>query len=290
MNFPALEIPDEDRERALWLERQLVGLDLGDLIAQLLVVQQSSANVSLEEALGPRISEILRSGLSSLSPDEISGLLSCPEILLELQSRIFIEGGAYWQTVSRTPEHLAAVERVNQAVDQQLFGQTTANETAPLLAPASKTSSAKTWTWPLGIAAAVLIAAGWWTFRQAPPVGWGFDRPGLLAEADSGPAYLRILADAACEWSKKRPATVAELRTRLQQFDAGCETLIAAEHRQLAPKDRTWLVANCRRWQKEIRRLVDQLNSGAELSNIRNESDVLVEELRKAILDRAATA
>ena len=48
-------------------------------------------------------------GLSCLDFTHLQGLLIHPARLLELQERIFLDGGEHWRTVPRTDEHLQQV-------------------------------------------------------------------------------------------------------------------------------------------------------------------------------------
>ena len=65
------------------------------------------------------------------------------------------------------------------------------------------------------------------------------------------------------------PAQVHRLR-------AGCSRLIFAEHRPLPPADQQWLIENCRTWGRKLDRQLAALESGQNVLEVRDETDVLV--------------
>lgn len=280
MKLTALEIPEDDALLAGWLERQLVGCDLGDLIAGLISVRDADGSPTLDALVGDRLPTILQSGLTALAPDELRGLLDTPILLLELQERVLVEGGPYWDTVPRTDEHLAAAESVRQRVAEHIAdGQ-------PTVVPSTKASSRRVWV-AYAIAASLLFGLGVWQLRPAAPTGWGFDRPGALTQKLSARGYLEMLAAAAGEWSSKKTTTDEELQTRLQQFRDGCETLLAADHPQLMQQDRAWLLARCSSWRAQIERLLTATESGQPIEKVRSDAGALADMIRDELLKKA---
>ena len=98
MTLLMLEIPDSHDELPVWLERQILGSRLGELIEQLLVIhaEAGGAGGSIEETLGSRLPEVLSRGLAVLPPAALSQLLTRPLLLLELQELVMSRGGSYW--------------------------------------------------------------------------------------------------------------------------------------------------------------------------------------------------
>lgn len=99
MTLSVLDIPDTPAEVGPWLDRHLVGLTLGTLIADLSTVHAKKAMnppPTLESALGDRLPGVLRGGLRQASRNGISVMLRNPKLLLDLQERLIAGGGPYW--------------------------------------------------------------------------------------------------------------------------------------------------------------------------------------------------
>ena len=102
MRLHALEIPDDPAELPGWLERQLTGLDLAALVAELEAVHGPGAvpTPTLPDLLGERRDAVLSGGLGVLPTDSLRPLLRHPELLLELQELVLHVGTNEW--VQRT--------------------------------------------------------------------------------------------------------------------------------------------------------------------------------------------
>src|SRR4051794_38034886 len=93
-----LDMPDDPSELAPWLDRQLVGLDLAALVAELEVVHGRTSPApagGLAAALAGRLPDVLRLGLTAAPRSALGVLLRHPRMLLDLQSRVLLEGGPY---------------------------------------------------------------------------------------------------------------------------------------------------------------------------------------------------
>lgn len=289
----SLELPEDTAQRPSWLEQQLVGLRLGELVSQLEIMLdvKPGAGPSLGEICGDRLNDVLARGLSMLSADQIQQLIHHPQRLLELQERILIEGGIYWSQIPRTDEHEKLIASHRQAVLTRL---TEIENSLPT--PPSAGSTTRSLTRPRGVgssrglvvAAIVLfISAGWWFFFPSGP-RWGWDRPGALAINLSAHDYLNRLADAAEEWKNKRPQTEAELDDRLSEFLHGCRTLLASPHPQLQDEDRTWLYGKCNDWIVNLNRDLDELRSRKRTMNqALEDADKTISNLVAALKKRA---
>jgi hypothetical protein len=95
------------------------------------------------------------------------------------------------------------------------------------------------------------------------------------------------LAAASQEWFKKRPETALELARRIGQFRQGCSTLIVAEHKPLPEDDRKWLRERCRAWAEKFDRHLAALEAGEDVEKVREAMDATVNQLTKALRDRA---
>src|SRR5439155_13367971 len=80
MRLHAVNIPDDPAQLPAWLEQQLVGESLGELVAELAVVHAAPAAgaTSLDEVLGNRQRALLASGLAVLPAAALKRLLQRP--------------------------------------------------------------------------------------------------------------------------------------------------------------------------------------------------------------------
>lgn len=286
MKLIALDIPNDPADWPDWLERQLVGLELGELVLQLQVFAGSSdeSKPTLDEVCGSNIETVLQGGLAPLSQQQLGSLLKHPHLLLELQQRVLFEGGEYWSNVPISQEHQ---QRVADAQPRILSQIAAGDAEIPSWQKDDVDRSASrrggSWLPLIAVAATVLISIAFWLSR--PPVtGWGFNRSGVLT-ADLPPdQYLDQLAVAADDWFNQRPDTREALAQRLQQFSEGCQTLIEAPHPQLSPEDRAWLIERCQVWKGKIDNQLADLNAGAKsIEEVRAAADQTINTLIKAL-------
>jgi hypothetical protein len=309
MKIHALDLPEEPGQLAGWLERQLVDMDLGALVAELAAVHgdQPRPAESVRELLGPHLPAVLNAGLDRLPGDLVRRLLREPRHLFELQELVAREGGPYWSQVrplsGRVDEAFA-----NGQARLEGFLAAPLNLPSPTAGPVGegrgrgargpqgRRSPARKWyttAWfaALGAAASVLVAAALYQqFRTPAPQagpGWGWNRAGALPADASASAYLNALADAAEDWFKKRPAEAAPLAQRIQEFRQGCSRLIFAEHRPLGTQ-REWLVGKCREWAVKLDSQLEDLEAGkSPPPTVRNNVDEIVNKLVAALRKKA---
>jgi hypothetical protein len=122
---------------------------------------------------------------------------------------------------------------------------------------------------------------------STPPPLWGWGKPEILADDLSPTAYLSQLADAATDWSKKRPEDAARLARRLGEFRQGCSRLIFATHKPLSPPDRAWLVQRCQAWGRQLDQLLEAVEGGQAIAQVRDETDILVQDIARELRARA---
>lgn len=247
MNLVALTIPDQPEELPGWLEGQLLGPDLGALVAELAAVHGFAGKTpkSIADLLGPHRSVVLKRGLGSLPRNLIKELMRHPAYLLDLQELILIEGSDYW------------IRRLNQSA-----------VTAPI---PKLTSQSPTVVKPITMlknpfvvmvltAAAVVVLGfiidpGRW-FRDKPTTqtlaarGWA--RSDAFQNDANAAAYLRKIATISEDYLSKGPESAEELATRITEFRAGCTRLLLAEHAQLTEAGREDLRKRCRNWAAKL--------------------------------------
>jgi len=289
MKAVVTEIPDEVSDWPSWLEQQIVGMSLYDLVVGLKAINEASdanptlydhdsysvagsistdeASPTLQQVCGEQLPTIYESGLGVLSTEQIGSLFTNPELLLELQELVLIEGGSYWDSVEQSSEDKLVVER-HVAKTLTAIGQVRPTQGLMEGIDAAMSSSTKQQPsvqkkpksileqyWPvLVLAAGLLIAVGIWSpTATSDGGGWGFDKSGLLTAQVTGRSYLNSLSDAAGTFSKKVPDSKEATLKRLKEFSAGCSKLIAAPNLQLEDvEDRKALVAKCKDWSIKI--------------------------------------
>jgi hypothetical protein len=292
MRLIATEIPDDPADLPGWLERQLVGLDLARLVAELEAVHGAAASSgpTLDQVLGGRRAGVLAHGLTDLPADRLPLLLRQPRLLLDLQEQILIEGGSYWDRLGpRDTEHLRLIERGRKRLAQFVSAE-------PVLPFRRRRATyLNPWLLALATAASVLVGVVGFEWVVSRPdagtaAGWGWSRPGALPQGGTPAAYLNRLADAAEDWFQKRPADAAGVARRIGEFRRGCTTLVHAEHRPLAPADRAWLVGKCQAWAAQLDAHLASLERGEDPVKVRSEADETVHKLIAALRERAASA
>ncbi len=180
-------------------------------------------------------------------------LLKQPELLLELQERVLIDGGAYWESLPLEPELVAAVQQGWQRLSSERGLSAGVEHVSNVLNSSSITSTLETCSTTeslrqarrivVAAAAMVLIAFGLWLLPKPnqPLLAWGWNRPGTFA-ADQ---YLDRLADRADEWHQRPHETPDQLRNDLTDFRQACLTLLDATYDPLPPEQRDELKKCC---------------------------------------------
>lgn len=298
----ALDLPDDPAEMPAWLERRLVGVELGALAAELEAVHGGAGTATLDSLLGDRRRAVLDEGLRALPPADVRALLTNPALLPQLQELVFAEGGPYWDRLGgAAAEHEALVDAGGRSLAAFLRGERPETPAVLPLGPRDSRAKLRWYARPafvsLATAAALVLAAVGYD-RLAPqaglppivaraPTGWGWNKPDALAQAGTPSEYLNRLADEAQEWFKKRPEDSAAVAKRIEEFREGCSALIFSEHRPLAAKDRRWLVEKCRAWAAKLDDHVKALEAGRDPLQVRSDADQTVEKLVTALRTKA---
>lgn len=277
MNLTAMEIPDDPARLPGWLEEQIVGLHLGELVAELRAIHgsvtasQTADNLDLARACEDRLPDVLETGLALLPRTALRNLLCQPQLLLDLQQEVFISGGDYWRTVRRTDEHQARVAAGWMRL-----------QSGPPSPPPARGRHRRTLVAAMALATALTLLLGWWL--QAPQeLPWGWNRPGMFTAALAQEAYLEQLAAGADEWFQQPRETRAELQQRLREFRQACDQLLAAAHPQLEPALREELLKRCRNWATKFDEQLAQLEADADVAEVRQAADETVTRLVGAI-------
>lgn len=258
-----LSMPDDPEALLRWLDKQLVGPHLDDLVAELQAVHRPGPAPELAAVLGGHWDVFMNGGFAALPPQVVGDLLRNPSLLRELSERVFEEGGNHWFGTTLSPEEEFRARRVAAAVAAQLQKRT---------APAVRL---RPWLSYVGVAlataAAVLVAmnlgGGLRTPAPAPAPSWGFAKVNQLAR-DDPKAIFAALADLAQEWGKKPTDDRASLARRLSEFRLGCSTLQATDL-GLPADDAQWLRRRCLDWSAAIDRHLRELDETGDVAAVR---------------------
>jgi hypothetical protein len=295
MKLVSMTLPEDPALLASWLEGQLVGLRLADLVAELEAVHTGPTHThrSVGELLGSRRDAVLGHGLGALPAERLRELLRSPRTLLDLQELIFMEGGSYWYQLPRPVE---LTREVGQG--RELFLREPNTTRVPWYR--------RPWVVSLATAAAVLLAVEL-PRRLFPPAEpeipgpvkpgpgsvvvaqatWGWDKPGALPQDGTARDYYLALVKAAEEWEKKRPQEATDLARRIGELRRGCSTLIFASHKPLSDRERRWLVERCRVWGTQIDRHLEELEAGTNPATVRDGADRTVRQIIATLNSRA---
>jgi hypothetical protein len=295
MNLIMLDIPEDTDQLALWLERQIVGLQLRQLVVELeSILPGERSATSLSEICGQSLPAVLETGLSALGDSQLHGLLRQPQSLLELQDAVLINEGSYWRQISRSIEHDQLVEGGWERIRASIVDSPASPAQPSTGIPGDQRRHSRVryrWFAAAAAIAATLMLAIYVHQPSPPSTGWGWNRPGALSSNLPPRDYLNNLADSAQEWFKKTPQTSTELDLRLRQFRKGCEVLINAPHAQLTPEDRKLLVDNCKKWANKIDQHLADLASGRKsVAQVKDDAKVTVEALIHALRDQSRAA
>ncbi|MEZ6056950.1 MAG: hypothetical protein R3C01_09610 [Planctomycetaceae bacterium] len=293
MNLITYNIPADHADWPHWLERQLVGSQLGELIVELETLrgENNNSDQTLDDLCGSQLDQIMTLGLSVLSETQIRSLLKQPALLLSLQEMVFVNGGHYWSQVERAgnvqDETTASWNRV--ATTCELDTPSNVAPTSTRTFQPSIHLGRRQWLTRMGtVAALVVVGLGFWFSRPSGPT-WGFDRGDLLTADVSAADYLNSLADASDDWFQKRPQQAQAVSQRISEFEHGCETLIAAPHTQLNDVDRQWLIEKCQLWKSKLTAHRTDLESKRTTPDqARDAVDETVRSLQLALRQRAA--
>lgn len=94
-------VPFDSARLPQWLERQLVGDHLGELVEELLAVRPSPQPFDFDAWFAPLRERILSAGLTSVPRERLRQLLTDPLALRKLQAEVLLGGGRYWDEVPR---------------------------------------------------------------------------------------------------------------------------------------------------------------------------------------------
>jgi hypothetical protein len=282
MNLIALELPEDKSKWPRWFETQLVGPELRSLVRQLELLAGKPSSLADEKTWDERLNAqfaeklpaILSRGLSSLSAADLQRFIREPRLLLALQERVFIVGGEYWQSISRSDGERVSVESVLAGLRSDT-GRGTSTSLPKPSNPKSSWLSLQNAIYLAAIAATILLAI---VYVQPATSGRFFARQGLLTASIQGNAFCKSLSEAVQkDWDSD--ASAPSFRVQLQALKDSCDRLINAELKQLDAAVANDLRARCQKWQATLTKLLADLDSGRPVVEVRQDANQLVDKL-----------
>jgi len=265
------DLPETHELTAEWLERQLVGMELSQLVTELAAVHRASRPVdTVRTTLGnDAISRVLQRGLKELPQELLRKVMIQPFHLFELQELVFAYGGDYWRRKESELDLKQRVEADWRKLKAKLPVQTPLLPTIP---------SGSRWLVPslvgvlLGAALGFVGCYLWLNGPEFPPKprtqasvtppppvvsnAWGWNKPDAVTVAATPQAYLERLATLAEEWktvvpSANTPNRKLQILIRLLELRAGCTRLSETNH-PIPAEQQKKLKETALKWCEEI--------------------------------------
>jgi hypothetical protein len=106
----------------------------------------------------------------------------------------------------------------------------------------------------------------------------------LVVSSLEGREFTKSLAVAIREdWDADSPD--AEFRNQLRSLRDSCERLLVADLHQLSPAVALDLKTRCRKWQTSFSEMLDVLETGRPVSEVRQEANQVVDRLVRVLSD-----
>jgi hypothetical protein len=297
-NFPALDLPDDRSQWAGWLELQLVGLALGKIVRQLVLLGANrKPEISLREWLGESKRTILTQGLSSISEQQLQVLIRNPSLLIQLQEMVLLEGGEFWEKIPRTEEHLELAKESESKFLASLqvgtpddlrenpTGQTENTNELNKVRTSTKQSKNNIALWATLAAVAAGLAIVFFNPMPARQPKAFFaaaqlQKVGVEANQTLQQMALQIRND----W-QKNSTDRGDLQEQLLAFRDSCEQLIdgplatTLRTNGLHPDQLADVQKRCKDWKAKSTALIESLAAGDPLSPIVQAADEMIGKL-----------
>lgn len=310
MSLRVLQIPDAIANWPAWLESELVGIQLYDLVQELELLSRTEPKTnSLDESLGDSRQAVLEKGLSSLNTNQLRTLLRNPQQLVELQELVFVEGGDYWQSVPRSDslqtivnqqwhalasELSASLESKQQTIEPPLIvGASEPKEPVVRLANESNVDGRpnadstvfgrRTVVWPALAALAACLLLATIPFFRSSESGQFFAHASIQKSSLVGKEYLELLTDTIrTDWNNQ-PIEPGGVRDQLIAMRDSCDVLLDSDLRQLRPEVAAELKTRCGKWRTKFNDALDQLASGVDPHSVQTEANQTIEKLLEVL-------
>jgi len=288
MTVRIMTIPDDQTQWPGWLEQQLVGSHLRELIEELRILNGLDSSFHANTPLGEILTEkqlavIAQSGIGNIGLPVIQQLLSNPETLLDLQEHVLINGGSYWQNVPVDSQLKTSVAIVRSKLATSR-GSDELSKRPTSVDGKSSTTKRRSLAWVASLAAMLLIGVFVWRM-QPHSSGHILGSPGLVTNNTASSAeYLERIASAGETWFQEDRSEALKLMALLEDTSHDCQILIDARHDALSPEESDWFVTKCRNWKGEFDATLASLKSGTiTVETARSQSDLTMTKLVAAL-------
>lgn len=283
MSLIIATIPDNADYRPRWLDKQLVGDRLGDVVDELSALGKNRpTDRPFNDLLGDHRAELLERGTVALPSDVWLKLIQSPVYLLELQELVLLEGGQYWESLARPATLIDSVKRTREAILNTIQPSETAAEIA---IPVRAMREWLRWTVSFATAACLFIGGliVWQQMRTADkPVGavaWGWAKPDAVPQTVTTDEYYAALVAGGEQWFAERPDDPAGLAKRLNEMRQNCSVLIVSNHPPLSEEQQRDLKDRCRKWAAQFDAALVRLENGDDPVTVRADVDTVVTKL-----------
>ncbi len=324
MKLLILDIPDDPQLLPEWLERQITGLDLQQLVSELNSMSESQEEKpSLTQACGGRLDDVLQDGLHLLTEQELWTLLRHPDLLLELQDRVNFEGGEHWLEIPISDADRAEIDRIRAtirkithasnvefAIDEKRTSKQSESDSSKFAHAASSHSN------PWGntsanprrsfirialVACGLLMAIAVGTMMLPQPAGWS--DPGRLTTSRSPAQVFDALAQATESYRKASRHSQQQLQDELERFIRDCQKVQQLNLPELAAlphPDREnanspiqtyadWLKVKCKAWEDNAQATLTAMRNGnSDFETASSAYTEIITKLKKALEKQAA--
>ena len=302
MTLIALELPDEIRDWPTWLENQLVGLQLRELVQQIELIggELDEPLPAIDSVLGDRRQAVLDEGLTVLDESQLRAVVRHPRLLLTLQEMVLVHGGRYWRTVERTQEHARLVSHqwqnlvVNLDRNAASLGinektDPTATYSTPTVDRPLETTYTTHRGWLMGLAALAATTLLIFCFPLFRTTDGRFFAAREIRESQMvGKDYLQLIGNRIQNDWKSDLDDQRAFANQLKELRNSCDVLLALDLHQLNPTIAADLKKRCQNWKAEFSKHIAELASGTPLVDVRAKSNALVDRLTQAITNLAA--
>jgi hypothetical protein len=313
---PALCLPDDRKDWATWLEKQILSLQLTTLVEQLITLgSKHPPEITFQVWMANDRANILKYGLQQIDLPRIELLVRNPALLLDLQKLVLLEGEEYWLKLPRSQSQIVYDKTVLNQVAAQIDNpqapslalsdtaitnkaeknasrEESSNGIRHITSPSTtgaKRSSWLTWTAIAATAAAILLAV----FNPFLPAKQEkfFAAVELQTPTDTPQLALNRMAQRVQSDWQRNLNNRTDLQQQLLAFRDSCDFLIDGPLVQTLdglPINTIEDVRNrCRKWKTKATELIASLEAGASLDTIQQEADKMIETLTNKLREIA---
>jgi len=302
---PALCLPDDRKEWAAWLEKQILSLQLTTLVEQLITLGSNHPpEITFQAWLANDQDNVMKYGLQKhVDTPRIELVVRNPALLLDLQQLVLLEGEEYWlqlpklqsqidqsvcnQVLARiakpnnSPENVAIAATQNKTAIST-FDTDVSESSRNLTIASTATNKRALWTALVAVTAAAIMLVIFNPFYDSKR-GEFFAATELQMPAETPKLALNRMAQRVRSDWKRDTGSSYNLKQQLIAFRDSCDLLIDGPLVQTLdgmPIETIEDVRNrCRKWKTRATELIASIETGASLDTIQQEANTMIETL-----------